>query len=108
MPIATFTGRMQSPVWQCLLLVGLDFAVLAAAARFAEQGTLAVPSRRAMRRLHEALRAPVAAAAAIVLCCMGLGATRAVTLSRFGPALPVAIADEASIPLDAELRSSDP
>lgn len=107
-PIATFTGRMQSPVWLCLLLVAADFAVLAAAARLAEEGTLAGRSQRAVRRLREAFRAPVAAAAAIVLCCLGLGATRAATLSRFAPSLPVAIADETPIPLDAGVRSSDP
>jgi hypothetical protein len=60
-----------------------------------------------LRRLREALRAPVAAAAAIALCCLGLGATRVVTLSRFGPSLPVAIADEGIAPVHDGVRSAD-
>jgi hypothetical protein len=106
-PIATWTGRMQAPVWQCLLLVAIDFAVLAAAARLSERGTLARESRRVVGRLRESLRAPVAAAAAIALCCLGLGATRVVTLSRFGPPLPVAIADEGIAPVHDGARSAD-
>lgn len=107
-PIATWTGRMQAPVWQCLLLAGVDFAVLAAAARLAEEGAIARRSRRVVYRLRTALRAPVAAALAITLCCLGLGATRILTLARFGTSLPVAIGVEAMAPVRAGARSSDP